>query len=282
MYDHEESASSALLAKTKCRVKVVMNAPEIEDYLSDNVRRRKLESEDLPVGWERWSLPRNGKCSTVIISPGGRKFDRRGKLKKYVKSSRIFMNQPIENISIQPPNASHSRIQFLSQASKQESENKNKKKGKKRLEFKRCSVRTKFPNKSPTSKISINPSTVRDRRRNLHVLEAYNHNHEDDIFECLDTSSIHTKVLLNSSSSSSGSSSPSLSRRASPSILPELTRESTPQQLRGLLNNNKDETTVSGNRYYLNIFCSVQSICTFICIITTLLVSRTFLLSTES
>merc|ERR1740128_1492739 len=119
-------------------------------------------------------------------------------------------------------------------------------KGKKTLESKRGSLLTRFPNKSLNSDFSIAPSTVRERRRNLSVLEDYNRNHEDDIFECIDTS--HTSVLLNSSSSSSGSSSPALSRRASPSLLPKLTRESTPLQLRGLLNN-KEETIVSGNSF---------------------------------
>ena len=273
MFDHEESAgghtkNSLVKPLTSCRVKVVITAPEIQDYLSDNVRGMKLESEDLPDGWERWSLPRNRKCSTldrktVIISPWGRKFDRDGKLKKYFKSSQICLNQPLENISIKPPSTSYPRFQSLSLASNQESGNMRK--GKKTLGSKRGSLLTRFPNKSLNSDFSIAPSTVRERRRNLSVLEDYNRNHEDDIFECVDTSSIQKNVLLNSSSSSSGSSSPALSRRASPSLLPKLTRESTPLQLRGLLNNNIEETIVSGNRYDLNIVDPVQSICTFIC-----------------
>ena len=171
---------------SSCRVKVVKTAPEIEDYLSDNVRGLKLR-----------------------------------------------------NIS----------------------------KKRKKPEAKRGPFKTlRFPKESLNSEFSINPSTVRERLRNLSVLEDYNHNHEDDIFECIDTSTMHTNVLLNCSPSSSGSSSPVLSRRASPSPLPKLTRESTPLQLRRLLNYNKDEKVVSasGNRYNRNIFGTEQSICTFI------------------
>ena len=158
-----ETRNSLVKPPSLCRVKVVMEAPEIEDYLSDIVRELKLR-------------------------------------------------------------------------------NIRKKK------------KPRFPNKSLNSEFSINPRTVRERLKNLSVFEDYNHNHEDDIFECIDTSSMHTNVLLNCSSSSSGISSPVLSRRASPSPLPKLTRESTPLRLRGLLNSNKDETIVSGNRYDLNIF----------------------------
>ena len=92
--------------------------------------------------------------------------------------------------------------------------------------------------------------TARERRRNMTSLQDYNLNHEDDYFEGVDPPSLPAKILLNSSVSSSDSSSPSLSRRASPlaSFLPKLTRETTPLQFRGVLHRNKDESIDSGNR----------------------------------
>ena len=99
--------------------------------------------------------------------------------------------------------------------------------------------------KKPKSKV-----TARERRRKMSSLQDYNLNHEDDYFDCVDPPSLHANILLNSSVSSSGSSSPSLSGRASPlaSFLPKLTRETTPLQFRGVLHQNKDESVDSGNR----------------------------------
>ena len=156
------------------------------------------------------------------------------------------------NSLVKPP--SLCRVKVVMEAPEIEDYYSDKVRGLKLKNIRKKKKKPRFPNKSLNSEFSINPRTVRERLKNLSVFEDYNHNHEDDIFECIDTSSMHTNVLLNCSSSSSGISSPVLSRRASPSPLPKLTRESTPLRLRGLLNSNKDETIVSGNRYDLNIF----------------------------
>ena len=258
MNEHKESASSTLFGMTRCKVKVVMMAPEIKDTFDDNVRGEKLESGDLPDGWERWSLPRNGNCSrrdTVIISPWGRKFDRRGKLEKYLKGSQRCLNLSFKNISIsyKSSNSTHScGVPSRKVASNPELGIQSTRKIKKKPKSRRCDTKmttlSEFPSGSIGNAIIFhNPHTVQERRRNLSILKDYNQNHEDDFFDSVGKSSTTSKFLLNSSSSSGGSS-PNLSRRSSPgSFLQTRTREDTPLQLREVLQ--KDEEIDSADRY---------------------------------
>ena len=222
------SASSSSPAPKSCRVKVVLSAPSVNSLHGP----MKLESGDLPAGWERRSIPRRNsfRSDTVIISPSGMVFDRIGrKLENYLKS----LNQPFENISVKLTRTSpSSRLHPLSAESKPESVNvsENKKKLK-----------------------SNSTQTVRERRRLISALQDYNLNHEDDFFDSVDVSPGPSKILLNSSQSSSssgsGSSSPaSCSSTSLASILPKVTREATPLQFRGVLLKNKDESIESANR----------------------------------
>ena len=235
-----------------------MAAPEIKDSI--DVRGEKLESGDLPDGWERWSLPRNGSCSrtdTVIINPWGRKFDRRGKLERYLKGSKICLNLSPKNISIKSSNSTHScGVPSRKATSNPELGIRSVRNIKKKPKSKRCDKKTtlrEFQSPSFSNEINYNPRTVRERRRNLSILQDYNQNHEDDFFESVVKSST-TSILLNSSSSSSGGSSPTLTRRSSlASFLQTVTREETPFQLREILHKNKDEAIDSANRYKLNI-----------------------------
>jgi len=223
------SASSSIPAKKSCRVKVkvVLSAPSISPLHGP----MKLESGDLPAGWERRSVPRRNslRSDMVIISPSGMVFDRRGrKLENYLKS----LNQPFGNISVKLTRSSpSSRLHPLSADSKPESVNvsKNKKKLK-----------------------SNSTQTVRERRRLISALKDYNLNHEDDIFDSVDSSPGPSKILLNSSqsSSSSGSSSPDSYHSTSlASLLPKVTREATPLQYRGVLLKNKDESIGTANSF---------------------------------
>ena len=256
MIDSKDSASKRPLAKPRIAVKVVLTAPEMQDSFSDNIRGKKLNSEDLPDGWERWSLPRKGICErrdTVIISPGGRKFDRRGKLLKYLKGSQRCLNFSFEHILIKPRKSSHSSVvPSLTAASKSESGDRRVRKINRKLMSKSCGKMTtlrRFPDTTICSGFSSNPRTVRDRRTNLSILKDFNQNHEDDFFEHVDKSSMPSKFLLNSSSSSSDGSSPALSRKSSPaSFLQTLTREDTPLQFRGILHQNKDDVIDPVNR----------------------------------
>jgi len=223
------SASSSIPAKKSCpvKVKVVLSAPSVSSLNGP----MKLESGDLPAGWERRSVPRRNslRSDMVIISPSGMVFDRRGrKLENYLKS----LNQPFGNISVKLTRTSpSSRLHPLSADSKPESVNvsKNKKKLK-----------------------SNSTQTVRERRRLISALKDYNLNHEDDIFDSVDSSPGPSKILLNSSqsSSSSGSSSPASCHSTSlASLLPKVTREATPLQYRGVLLKNKDESIESANSF---------------------------------
>ena len=256
MIGSKDSASKRPFAKPRCMVKVVLTAPEMQDSFSENIRRKKLNSEDLPDGWERWSLPRKGICrrrDTVIISPWGRKFDRRGKLLKYLKSSQRCLDLSLEHISIKPPKSSPiSAVPSLTATSKSEPGDRQVRKINKKLMLKSCDKMTtlrRIPDTTVFSGYSSNPRTVRDRRTNLSILKDFNHNHEDDFFEHVDKSSMPSKFLLNSSSSSSDGSSPALSRKSSPaSFLNTLAREDTPLQLRGILHQNKDDAVEPGNR----------------------------------
>ena len=240
---HQQSffSSGQKLATNRCRVTVVMTAPEIQDCF--HARGVKLDSKDLPDGWERWSVPRAGQCSTydtIIVSPWGKKFDRREKLRKYLEFARTSLKLPLENVSIKLPNTSHSDSSFTKAR-------KNSKKPK----SEHCDLLNTSSRSQEKShrEFFSNPRTVRERKRNMSVLLDYNQNHEDDLFEVIDTSAIPSKILLNSSSSSCDSSSPSPSRRSSPaSFLPKLTREATPLQFRSVLHCKKNENKDSGNR----------------------------------
>ena len=220
------SASSMIPAKKCCRVKVVLSAPSVSSFHGP----MKLESGDLPAGWERRSIPRRNsfRSDTVIISPSGMIFDRGGrKLENYLKS----LNQPFENISVKLTRTSpSSRLHPFSADSKPESVNVRK--NKKNLK-------------------SNSTQTVRERRRLISALQDYNLNHEDDIFDSVDSSPLPPETLLNSSlsSSGSGSSSPASSNNTSlASFLPKLPREATPLQFRGVLLKDKDESIESDNR----------------------------------
>jgi len=146
-----------------------------------------------------------------------------------------------------PCTPNSSRLHPFSAVSKAEPVNvsKNKKKQKSKNCGKETTLRSSFH-----IGFGSNPPTVRERRRHISALQDYNLDHEDDYFDCVDPSSLPSKILLNSSLSSSGSSSPALSRRTSlASFLPKLTREVTPLQFREVLHWNKDESINSGNSF---------------------------------
>ena len=159
----------------------------------------------------------------------------------------LYATVKLESGAVKLPCTRHSsRLHPFSAVSKPEPVNVSK--NKKKLKSKNCGKETTLRSSFHIG-FGSNPPTVRERRRHISDLQDYNLNHEDDYFDCVDPSSLPPKIPLNSSQSSSCSSSPTLSRRASlASFLPKLTREVTPLQFRGVLHWNEDESIDSGNR----------------------------------
>ena len=159
----------------------------------------------------------------------------------------LYATVKLESGAVKLPCTIHSsRLHPFSAVSKPEPVNVSK--NKKKLKSKNCGKETTLRSSFHIG-FGSNPPTVRERRRHISDLQDYNLNHEDDYFDCVDPSSLPPKIPLNSSQSSSCSSSPTLSRRASlASFLPKLTREVTPLQFRGVLHWNEDESIDSGNR----------------------------------